>query len=578
MGAALLSNKWLLTSAIVCSMVASSLSLSVPVTTNRLLDELEGERVVFYTVTVALLGICSALIGGIQHYLLSKVAETAVFQLRLRMINSIVRFPMREYDLRSPGDLVSRLGADTTMIRTAVSGGIVDILGSVIMIMGSVGLMAAIDFTMLAIVCSVVLIGAAVILLVSARLENLSERAQHSVGLLGANLEKILGAMRTIRASGTEDNAKASLELSSRDAYSRGISIARVNSILDPIAGFTLQMALVIIVIVGGVRVTNDNLSIGNLVAFIMLMVMFATPLASISSAISALRLAAGAISRVSEIVTIPSESSQFTLKNDTLPYNPAGTSDRERDVKLCPAIEFHDVSFSYDESGSSEPILDQVSWLCYPGEKVAIVGPSGSGKSTMLKLIERFYDVSRGSIRVFGYDVKSYEFKELRRLLDYLEQDAPVVSGTVLENLELSCGNVDDKLALDAINSVNLSQRFSTHGLRTVLGQRGATLSGGERQRLAAARLILSDFDIVLMDEPSASLDSNNEKVVDEALKRKHKGKTVIVIAHRLSTIIDADRIVVLDEGRVADVGRHGDLLSRCAVYRKLAVQQGLT
>lgn len=573
-----MSNKWLLTSAIVFSVVSSVLSLLVPVATNRLLDELGSEGVVLYTLAVALLGICSALVGGIQQYVLSMIAETSIFQLRRRMISSMVRFPMRQYDIRSPGDLVSRLGADTSMIRTAVSGGIVDILGSVTMAVGSVVIMATIDFTMLSIVCAVVLIGAFTVLLISTRLEMLSEQSQHSVGLLGANLERMLGAMRTIRSSGTEENAEARLESSARDAYSRGIRIARVNSILDPITGFTLQMALVVIVIVGGFRVSSGTLSIGNLVAFIMLMVMFASPLASIASSISSLRLAAGAIKRVSEIVSVTDEATEMSSQSDSSDLDfRGGIYELVRNSDIVPAVEFCDVSFSYDDGGSSEPILDRVSWSCFPGEKVAIVGPSGSGKSTMLKLIERFYDTSNGSLRLFGYDVKSYEIKELRAMLDYLEQDAPVISGTVLENLELSCGSLNEKVAWEAIESVNLSSRFSEHGLRTVLGHRGATLSGGERQRLAAARLILSDSEIVLMDEPSAALDSNNEKVVYEALKRKHREKTVIVIAHRLSTVIDADRIVVLDEGRVADVGRHGELLSRCEVYRSLASQQGL-
>ncbi|MEE3920131.1 ATP-binding cassette domain-containing protein [Micromonospora sp. BRA006-A] len=210
-------------------------------------------------------------------------------------------------------------------------------------------------------------------------------------------------------------------------------------------------------------------------------------------------------------------------------------------------------------------------------GTHTALVGPSAAGKSTMLMLIERFYDVGSGCVRVGGVDVRSLSFTDLRGQLGYVEQEASVLAGTLRDNLRLAAADADDEQMMRVLRRVRLEDvlRRSTHGLDTEVGEHGVRLSGGERQRLAIARSLLADQPILLLDEPTSNLDARNEARLRETIGRAAEGRTLIVVAHRLSTVVNADQIVVLDEGRVVDVGSHGELTDRSGLYRELARHQ---
>jgi ATP-binding cassette subfamily B protein/ATP-binding cassette subfamily C protein len=238
-------------------------------------------------------------------------------------------------------------------------------------------------------------------------------------------------------------------------------------------------------------------------------------------------------------------------------------------------AVSFDRVTFGYASSAS--PVLTEVSFSMRYGTRTALVGPSGSGKSTILQLVERFYDVTAGAVRVGGVDVRDQPRRELRRQLGYVEQEAPVLAGTLRENLQLTVPDATEAAMMAVLAAVNLTEIVDRTplGLDAQVGESGVLLSGGERQRLAIARTLLAAPPILLLDEPTSNLDARNEVALREAIDTVGTGRTLLIVAHRLSTVVDADQIVVLDGGRVVAVGRHEELTETSALYRELAANQ---
>ncbi|WP_338025867.1 ABC transporter ATP-binding protein [Corynebacterium xerosis] len=245
------------------------------------------------------------------------------------------------------------------------------------------------------------------------------------------------------------------------------------------------------------------------------------------------------------------------------------------------PAVEFNGVVFAHDDAEQhptpNRPVLDGVSFVADAGRTTALVGPSGAGKSTILALIERLHDPRRGVVRVGGADVRDLDRSNLRRHIAYVEQSVPVLAGTIRANLTLGLADVSDDRCRNALASVRLLDRIEAHGdgLDATLGDRGIGLSGGERQRLSIARALLSDRPLLLLDEPTASLDSRNERALQAAIDTASRSRTVIIVAHRLATVAGADRIVVVDEGRVRATGTHRELMESSDLYRDLARDQ---
>lgn len=307
---------------------------------------------------------------------------------------------------------------------------------------------------------------------------------------------------------------------------------------------------------IGGARVASGDISVADLVSFVLYLFMVSMPLGQIFGAITTVRQAMGAIERISEIMDEDPESTSGRTAQ------PAGD------------ITFEHVSFSYD--GQTE-VLKDVSFHIPAGRKTAFVGPSGSGKSTTLALMERFYDVDSGRILLGNQDVAELSRASVRDTIGYVEQEAAVLAGTVRENLLLGAAGASDRQCWQALDRVNLRARVEEtgDGLDTILGDRGLSLSGGQRQRLALARMLLMDTPVLLLDEPTSAVDSQNEQLILDSIAAIASERTLVVVAHRLSTVTDADQIIVINEGRVAATGTHAELLSTSPIYKDLASRQ---
>jgi ATP-binding cassette subfamily B protein len=410
----------------------------------------------------------------------------------------------------------------------------------------------------------------------SRQIRSATTKAQERVGDMAAAVERALSAVRTIRAARAEERETSQIEGDAKNAYKQGIKIARLNAYVTPIAGIAANGAFIVVLGVGGYRVATGETTVANLVTFILLMFLMIRPLGQAFGAYSSVQSALGALARIQQILDIPLESA-----------DEHGTVSDQRHPTNDTAIEFRDVEFAYaaaaNEDGTpGEPnkdVLRGVSFAIKRGQRVAIVGPSGSGKSTTFSLIERFYEPTGGEILLDGQPVNQLTRAALREQIGYVEQDAPVLAGSIRSNLLIGKPDATDEALREVLAEVNLLEVLERdkRGLDAEVGENGIMLSGGERQRLAIARTLLAAPPILLLDESTSSLDGLNEQMMREAIDSVAKNRTMLVIAHRLSTVVDSDQIIVLENGKIRGIGTHAELLASTPLYKKLASSQML-
>ncbi|MCI2959632.1 ABC transporter ATP-binding protein/permease [Agromyces atrinae] len=578
---------------IVLSVLLAAASLAQPLLVSQVITQVgEGGSLGGLVWVLIALVVIAGLLSGYQHYLLQRTGEGVVLSSRKRLINRILRLPINEFDARRTGDLVSRVGSDTTLLRAVLTQGLVEAIGGSLTFLGALIAMLVIDPVLLGLTVLVVAIAVTTVTLLSRKVRDASHAAQAKVGDLAAAVERSISAVRTIRAANATEREAVAVESEATGAWQKGIEVARISALIVPIAGIAMQVSFLVVLGVGGFRVANGDITIANLVAFILFLFMMIMPLGQAFGAIAAVNQALGALGRIQEILDLPTEDQNdreiAPLAVSVGPANAAILPD-------APAIEFDDVHFTYakvavepegtpaDDAGEaplvieSRPVLHGVSFAAERGTRIALVGPSGAGKSTILALIERFYDPQSGVVRMGGLDVRSLERSDLRRQIGYVEQDAPVLAGTLRDNLTLGTPGATDDECIAVLRSVNLGSVLDRDpaGLGAAVGEDGVMLSGGERQRLAIARALLAAPPILLLDESTSSLDGVNEQMMREAIDAVAEDRTLIVIAHRLSTVVDSDRIVVVDDGRVVGTGTHSELVSTVPLYRELAKHQ---
>ncbi|MCX0276438.1 ABC transporter ATP-binding protein/permease [Nocardia zapadnayensis] len=552
---------------LVISLVSAGLSLAQPVMVNRVIDGVGAGTAIGGTVIILVaLVVAAGITEAVQQYLLGRTAEGVVFSARRRLLGRLLRLPVKEYDTRRTGDLVSRVGSDTTMVREALTGGLIEAVSGALVFVGALIAMALLDLTLLGITAAVVLVAVLCVTLVSSRIQALTLESQEALGRVSSGVERAISGVRTIRASGATAREEAALVADAGAAYRLGVRIVRISALLWPVSGLAIQGAFLAVLGVGGYRVASGTLSVADLVTFILFLFMMLMPLGTAFGAVITVRTALGALSRIEEVLDLPSES------DDDAPA--LRSADRIAQPASVNQVEFDRVSFAYRDG---KPVLREASFAVPHGSTTALVGPSGAGKSTALALIERFYDPADGSISVDGTDIRDMPRAELRARIGYVEQDAPVLAGTIRDNLLLAAPEADEARCRRVLAEVNLLDRIDQHpqGLDAVVGDDGAGLSGGERQRLAIARALIADTPLLLLDEPTASLDARNESAMRSAIRSASIGRTVVIIAHRLATVADADQIVVLDDGRVTATGTHAELLETSDLYRDLARRQ---
>ncbi|MRG60490.1 ATP-binding cassette domain-containing protein [Agromyces sp. CFH 90414] len=590
-------HKVVLSVVIALSLLLAAASLAQPLVVGQVITLVEaGDPLDGLVWLLVALVIVQGVVSGYQHYLLQRTGEGIVLTSRKKLIARILKLPIAEFDTRRTGDLVSRVGSDTTLLRAVLTQGGVEAVGGIVTFVGALIAMLILDPLLLGLTVLVVAVAIGTAAALSLKIREASRQAQEKVGALASAVERSISSVRTIRAAGATDREIASTTQEAEGAWRLGVRVASISALVVPVAGIALQVSFLVVLGVGGFRVASGAITVANLVTFILFLFMMIMPLGQVLGAVMAINQALGALGRIQEVLDLPDEDAgDRRLAPLAVMVGPAN----EGLLPHAPAIEFEHVSFAYarttpndpaDPGNDSpdehrpepdvterQPVLRGVSLQVPRGQRVALVGPSGAGKSTILALIERFYDPSVGTVRMGGLDLRSLDRRELRAQIGYVEQDAPVLAGTIRDNLLLGSPDATDLECEHVLRQVNLGHVLDRDpaGLAAQVGEDGIMLSGGERQRLAIARALLAAPPILLLDESTSSLDGLNERMMREAIDAVSAGRTLIVIAHRLSTVVDSDRIIVLDEGRVIGEGTHDELVAAVPLYRELAEHQ---
>ncbi|MFJ7178478.1 ABC transporter ATP-binding protein [Streptomyces massasporeus] len=558
-------HRWSLLAGALLSLVTGATGLLLPLVARGLIDDLSHDR----AITGALLAmsglvVANAAVGALGSYVLTRTAESVVLGARRALSSYLLRLRITAVDRSEPGDLMARITSDTTLLRAVTTDSLVGLGTGGLTLVATVVMMGLVDAVLLGVTLAVIL-GAGVILgVIVPRINQASRQAQNAVGVMGASLERILGALRTVKASGAEHREERTLHEAAQESWRQSVRAAKWSAAAGNTAGLAMQIAFITVLAVGGARVATGAVDVGTLVAFLLYVFYLMSPIQQVVGAITQYQTGAAALTRIEEALRLPAEPAAEAASLPSPGAEPA-------------ALAFDDVRFRYADD--LPPVHHGVTFTVPAQGMTAFVGPSGAGKTTVFSLIERFYDPESGVITLDGRDLNDWELPRLRAAIGYVEQDAPVLSGSLRDNLLLGNPEADEDALARVLKTTRLDGLVSRlpGGLDTLVGHRGAKLSGGERQRVAIARALLRRPRLLLLDEATSQLDAVNEAALRDTVADVARTTTVLVVAHRLSTVTMADRIVVMDAGRVRAVGTHRELVTADPLYAELAATQFL-
>ncbi|WP_101947327.1 ABC transporter ATP-binding protein [Mycobacterium sp. 3519A] len=538
---------------------ATALILIQPLLAGRLVERATagsadvGSAVVLVVMLVGYLAVEAS-----AHFRLDRTGEKIVLTLRDDFTNHVVRLPIGLLDRARTGDLLARGTSDAGMLRD-MPRAVGDVLFGVMTLLGAGIVMLSIDAVTVGIAVAILVLAFVVGNPFLSLIQRASLNRQAALGDYTAGLDRALGAARTVKLFGAEDREARSINATARAAYHAGVRIASSTAINISVIRLGVTGAFLAIMIIDGRRVADGTLGVGQLVSLLAFAVYAIFPITAAFTALATLRTAAGAYQHLTTTLRELPEGDPPTLT--------VADGSARRQAR-APLVEFDHVSFSYGDA----PVLDGVSFALRHDQITALIGRSGAGKSTILGLLCRFYDPDAGALRWEGQDFRAIPLRDLRSRLGLLEQDAPVLHGSIRDNLLVAnpdAAEADLWLVLEQANIADEIARLPDK-LDTAVLERGRGLSGGQRQRLALARALLSRSELILMDEPTAHLDRANEYDVMTNLLQARGQRSILVVAHRLSTVTHADQIVVLADGRIQATGTHSELMG-VTVYREL-------
>ncbi|MFJ9794477.1 ABC transporter ATP-binding protein [Streptomyces sp. NPDC101145] len=549
------------------ALIGTVAGLAQPLAAKALVERLGRDE----SITGVLLGLTVLVVAGAAvqatgSYVLERTAESVVLAARRSLIGRLLRLRLAEVERTQPGDLMSRITSDTTLLRAVTTRSVVSAVTGALGFLAALAMMLLMDAVLLGVTLGVIVLIGGAFALAMPRIAEATRRSQEAVGEISSRLERAFGAFRTVKASGAEERETAVVEAAARDAWRHGVKAAKWQALAGSSVGLAVQVSFLAVLGIGGARVASGAITVAELIAFLLYLFYLIEPISELVEAATQYQVGSAAIARIEEAERLEAEE----------PGRTAGAGDGPAGRGPASVV-FEDVRFRYRDD--LPEVHHGVSFEVPGPGMTAFVGPSGAGKTTVFGLVERFYEATGGRVLVDGRDVRDWPVAALRGAIGYVEQDAPVLAGTLRENLVFAAPEATDEEIREVLVRARLDALVERlpEGLDTVVGHRGSKLSGGERQRVAVARALLRKPRLLLLDEATSQLDAVNELALRDVVAEVAREVTVLVVAHRLSTVTLADRIVVMDAGRVRAVGTHAELVAGDPLYAELAATQFL-
>ncbi|MEU7568054.1 ABC transporter ATP-binding protein [Streptomyces fradiae] len=573
------------------ALVGTVAGLAQPLAAKALVERLgRDESIAGVLLALTALVVAGTAVQAVGSYVLERTAESVVLAARRSLVGRLLRLRLAEVERTQPGDLMSRITSDTTLLRAVTTQSVVSAVTGGVGFVATLVMMLLMDAVLLGVTLGVIVLVGGAFALAMPRIAEATRRSQEAVGEISSRLERVFGAFRTVKASGAEERETAAVEAAAQEAWRHGVKAAKWQALAGSSVGLAIQVSFLAVLGIGGARVASGAITVAELIAFLLYLFYLMEPVSQLVEAATQYQKGSAAIARVEEAERLAVEDPAGAAGGPgAAAGSPAGGAGSavgavgSPSVGAGPAVGggasvvFEDVAFRYRDD---LPYVHHGVSFEVPGPGMtAFVGPSGAGKTTVFGLIERFYEATGGQVLVDGRDVRDWPVAELRASIGYVEQDAPVLAGTLRDNLLFAAPDATEEDIRGVLVRARLDALVERlpEGLDTLVGHRGSKLSGGERQRVAVARALLRKPRLLLLDEATSQLDAVNEMALRDVVAEAARDVTVLVVAHRLSTVTLADRIVVMDAGRVRAVGTHEELVAGDPLYGELAATQFL-
>ncbi len=553
-----------------CKLIEAIFELIVPLVMANIIDigiANGDKRYVFsHGLLMVLLGVSGLLFAIVCQYFASKASQGVGTRLRNDMFKHIGELSYTEIDKIGTPSLITRITNDINQVQVAVAMLIRLVVRAPFLIIGSIVLSMMIDIKLSLVFLIAAPLVAIALYFIMTRSSKLYRIIQKKLDKISLITRENLSGVRVIRAFSKQKDQEERFDNANDDFLKSSIRVGKISALLNPITSAIINFGIIAIIWFGGIQVDSGSLMQGHIIAFVNYMTQILLALIVVANLVILFTKSSASAARINEVF-------------DLIPSIKQGSIDKVTDInKSTPKIEFKDVTFCY--SGSSEPSLSNISIKIYPGETIGIIGGTGSGKSTFVNLIPRFYDVTQGEVLVDGINVKDYKFKTLRNKIGMVPQKAVLFSGTIMDNMRWGKENATLDEIKRAINIAQASDFIenSPEKYDTLIMQAGKNLSGGQKQRLTIARALVSNPEILILDDSASALDYATDAALRQALKYNTKNMTVIMVSQRATSIKHANKIIVLDDGIAVGIGTHDELLKTCEIYRDICGWQSAT